>query len=133
MHTAEIEHSPLAQRFAFLRSEDTLIATLASWTVGLGIFTLAGFYFGVVAGHANHPVDDPSRTASIRLASGVDGSAPWREAGRQLHKDIDPTQLIAAWPYAAGGLALGVLFALFITVHYVPTKLRELESEQGHH
>ncbi len=113
MHTVEIEHHPLAQRFPFLRrfqfmrSEDTVIATLASWTVGLVICTLAGFYFGSIAGHNNHP------------------------AGR--HRDLDPAQLQAALPYAAGGLAVGLLFALAITFWYTPTKLRELESEQGHH
>lgn len=118
MHTVETvqtESHPLAARFRFLRSEDTTIATLAAWSFGLAIFTLAGFYFGTIAGHDNHP------------------------EGR--HKDLDPTQLgleplwplHGAMPYALGGLIIGLLFALFISFKYVPDKLRELEHEQGGH
>lgn len=141
MHTAEPELHPLAYRLPrplrnlrFLRSEDTVLATLASWTVGLGIFTLVGFYFGTIAGHANHPVADPSATTSIGVANGTSPEA-WRAAGRQLHQDLDPAQLIAAWPYALGGLIVGILFASYVSFVYVPHKLRELEAEQAasHH
>ena len=110
MTTAEIEHTHWAKRFAFCRSEDTLLATLAAWTVGLGLFTLAGFYIGTIAGHDNHPPE------GIR------------------QKDLDPTQLIAALPYAAGGLVIGLALAVWVSAFYVPSKLRELESEHsGHH
>ncbi len=107
MYTGDSDHHPLAQRFPFLRSEDTTIATLASWTVGIVIWTLAGFYLGTVAGHDNHP------------------------EGR--HKDLDPTQLAAAIPYALSGLALGIVFALLITFWYTPVKLRELDREHVAH
>jgi hypothetical protein len=112
MHTVEHEtpaHGPLAflRKRRFMQSEDTTIATLAAWTFGLAIFTLAGFYFGTIAGHNNHP------------------------EGR--HKDLDPTQLEAAIPYAAAGLLVGIFFALWISFFYVPRKLRELEHEQGGH
>lgn len=112
MHTVEHEtHAPVPawRKFRFLRSEDTTLAVLASWTLGLVLFTLAGFYFGTIAGHENHPPE------GIR------------------HVDLNPSQLEAALPYALSGLVLGLLFALWITFAYVPTKLRELEQEQGGH
>ena len=142
MHTAPDEtlapapaaHGPLAllSRFRFMRSEDTMLATLAAWTVGVGIFTLAGFYFGTVAGHDNHADELPNAGVSIVKATAPPGSA-WRVPGQALHKDLDPTQLFHALPFAAAGLLVGVAFALWISLRYVPAKLRELESEQGHH
>jgi hypothetical protein len=112
MHTAETEthaSGPLAflQKRRFMQSEDTAIATLAAWTIGLLIFTLAGFYIGSIAGHDNHP------------------------EGR--HRDLDVVQLTNALPFAAAGLAIGLIFALWITFGYTPSKLRELEHEQGGH
>lgn len=110
MHTVDHETpgpiSPL-RRFRFMQSEDTALATLAAWSLGLVIFTLAGFYFGTIAGHDNHP--------------------------QGIHKDLDPLQLQQALPFALGGLIIGIVFALWITFGYVPAKLRELELEQGHH
>lgn len=132
MTTAEIEHTHWAKRFRFCRSEDTLIATLASWTVGLFLFTLAGFYVGTIAGHDNHPNQQPNLSSSIYVSTAPAGS-PWRVPGQPMHKDLDPAQLMSALPFAAVGLLIGVVFAIYITAVYVPTKLRELESEQGHH
>lgn len=106
MHTAETEtHAPA--RFAFLRSEDTTLATAGAWTLGLVVFTLAGFYIGTIAGHDNHP----------------EGS----------HQDLNVSQLQSALPFAGAGLVLGLIFALLITFWYVPTKLRELEHEESGH
>ncbi len=132
MTTAEIEHTHWAKRFRFCRSEDTLIATLAAWTVGLGLFTLAGFYIGTIAGHDNHPGQLPSATASIYTSTAPAGS-PWRVPGQAMHKDLDPAQLWSALPFAAVGLLIGIAFAIYVSSVYVPSKLRELESEQGHH
>ena len=137
MHTADTP-SPATGPLAFLKSrrfmqsEDTMIATLAAWTVGLGIFTLAGFYIGTVAGHDNHPNQLPNAGAAI-VTSAAPAGAPWRESGMALHKDLDPTQLLGALPFAAAGLLIGLVFALWISYGYVPAKLRELESEHGHH
>lgn len=131
MHTAEIEHTPWS-RFRVFRSEDTTLSFLGSWLVGVPILTLVGFYFGTIAGHANHPVADPTLTSSLSVAKGV-GPEAWRTAGTQVQKDLDPTQLLAAWPFALGGFLLAVAFALWITFVQVPAKLRELELEQGHH
>lgn len=95
------------RNFAFAKSEDTTLATLASWSLGLVVFTLAGFYFGTIAGHDNHP------------------------EGR--HQDLNVAQMEQAIPFAIGGLVIGIVFALLVTFWYVPTKLRELEQEQGGH
>ena len=107
MQTVETDHHPLAARFRFLRSEDTTLAGLGSIFIGLPILTLAGFYFGTIAGHDNHP--------------------------EGIHKDLDPTQLAHAVPFAIGGLVIGLLFAAWIWLGYMPAKLRELEHEQGGH
>lgn len=136
MHTAEIEHEhhPLAQRLPFLRnarflhSEDTLIANLAAWTFGPVIFTIAGFYFGSIAGHDNHQYQLPNVGSSIVTSAAPDG-APWREAGMALHKDLDPLQLANAIPFALAGLLLAVAFALWVSFWYTPAKLKELGSE----
>lgn len=112
MHTVETEtHAPA--RFPFLRSEDTTLATIASWVVGVPILTLAGFYFGSVAGHENHPV---------RNAANPRG-----------HVDLQPHDLQSAIPFAIGGCVIGIIFALCVTLLYVPAKLRELQHEQGGH
>ena len=137
MHTADTP-SPASGPLGFLKSrrfmqsEDTMIATLAAWTVGLLIFTLAGFYIGTVAGHDNHQSQLPNVGPSIVTSAAPTGS-PWREPGMALHKDLDPIQLQSALPFALGGLLLGLAFALWITFAYTPAKLRELEREQGHH
>lgn len=137
MHTADTP-SPASGPLAFLKSrrfmqsEDTMIATLAAWSVGLVIFTLAGFYIGTIAGHDNHQNQLPNVGPSIVTSAAPPGS-PWREPGMALHKDLDPIQLGAALPFAAVGLLLGLAFAIWITYGYVPAKLRELQSEQGHH
>ena len=108
MHTVEHETSgPLAplRRFRFAQSEDTLLATLGAWSLGLVLFTLAGFYIGTIVGHDNHPAE------GLR------------------HVDLNIDQLIGALPFALGGLVLGLIFALCVTFVYVPAKLRELDSE----
>ena len=108
MHTVETETHTHAGP-AFMRSEDTRLAVGGAWTLGLVVFTLAGFYFGTIAGHDNHPENMP-------------------------HKDLDPSQLAGAIPYTIAGLIVGILFALWITFRYTPTKLREIELEEnGHH
>lgn len=113
MQTIDTDHNPLAAKLPFLRklrfmqSEDTTLATLASWSFGLVIFTLAGFYLGSIAGHDNHP--------------------------KGPQQDLNIPQLQTALYYGAAGLALGVVFALLITFWYTPIKLRELEREQGGH
>jgi hypothetical protein len=113
MHTAEIEtpsKGPLAflRNRRFMKSEDTMLATIGAWTLGIAILTLTGFYFGTIAGHDNHPHNAP-------------------------HKDLDPTQLMQAVPYTIGGLVLGIVFALWVTFYYVPNKLREIEHEHADH
>ncbi len=106
MQNVETEtHAPA--RFAFLRSEDTTLSVIGSWTLGLVVFTLAGFYFGTIAGHDNHP-EGP-------------------------HQDLNPAQMANAIPFAVGGLIVGLIFALLVTFWYVPLKLKELEHEQGGH
>ena len=132
--TGPYAHGPFAplSRFRFMQSEDTMLATVGAWTLGLVVFTLFGFYFGSIAGHDNHADVLPNAGSSIMTADAPAG-AIWRIPGQALHKDLDPMQLQTALYYAAAGLAVGVLFALAVTLLYVPTKLRELESEQGHH
>ena len=132
MTTAEIEHTHWAKRFRFCRSEDTLIATLAAWTVGLGLFTLTGFYVGTIAGHENHPGQLPNGPLSVFTSTAPAGS-PWRVPGQAMQKDLDPSQLLSALPFAAGGLAIGLALALWVSAFYVPAKLRELDGERGHH
>jgi hypothetical protein len=107
MHTVETETHAHAGP-AFMRSEDTRLAVGGAWTLGLVVFTLAGFYFGSIAGHNNHPENAP-------------------------HKDLDPVQLAGAIPYTIAGLVLGIIFALLITFWYTPMKLREIEHEEGGH
>ena len=103
----------LLRNFAFAKSEDTTLATLGAWTLGLVVFTLAGFYFGTIAGHDNSPVNT---------------------AGKAIkHQDLNVDQLSAAIKYAASGLGIGILFALIVTFVYVPAKLKELANEQGGH
>ena len=107
MHTVETE-THVHTGPAFMRSEDTRLAVGGAWTLGLVVFTLAGFYFGTIAGHDNHPENAP-------------------------HKDLDPSQLANAIPFTIAGLIVGILFALWITFRYVPIKLREIELEEGGH
>jgi len=97
----------LLRNCAFAKREDTTLATLGAWSFGLVLFTLAGFYFGTIAGHDNTP------------------------AGR--HQDLNVPQMIDALPFALGGLTIGIVFALLVTFWYVPLKLRELEHEESHH
>jgi hypothetical protein len=107
MHTVETEtHAHSGP--AFLRSEDTRLAVGGAWTLGLVVFTLAGFYFGSIAGHENHP-------------------------HLEKHLDLNPEQLQAAIPYTIAGLTIGIIFALLITFWYTPAKLREIELEEGGH
>ncbi|RYG24639.1 hypothetical protein EON82_09980 [bacterium] len=91
-----------------MQSEDTRLATFASWTLGLVVFTLTGFYLGSIAGHDNHP-------------------------HLEKHKDLDPIQLAGAIPFTIAGLTIGILFALMITFWYTPVKLREIANEEGGH
>lgn len=107
MYTVETETHAHAGP-AFLRSEDTRLAVGGAWTLGLVVFTLAGFYFGSIAGHDNHPHNAP-------------------------HKDLDPVQLQTALYYAGAGLTIGIIFALLITFWYTPMKLREIAHEEGGH
>lgn len=111
MHT-ETEHAELPgptalHKLRFWQSEDTRIGVCAAWTLGLLIFTLAGFYFGTIAGHDNHP------------------------EGR--HLDLQVHDLQNALPYAGAGLVVGILFALWMTFGYTPAKLKEIQLEDHAH